>query len=127
MMWLHFLQRILKTFPRTFSSAMEYLVAQLSQTIFISEFPLESRWSPAVGWTAEYTGSRSIGQVGGGFLGSHPPGQEGEAGRGGEQDGGGDQRGRAKHYRNGFLRTMVSARPGPTEISDAATPTRSSM
>jgi hypothetical protein len=23
--WLHFLQRILKTFPRTFSSAMEYL------------------------------------------------------------------------------------------------------
>ena len=36
MMWLHFLQRILKTLPRTFSSAIEYLVAQESQTIFIN-------------------------------------------------------------------------------------------
>src|SRR5262245_57793018 len=35
MMWLHFLQRILNTLPRTLSSAIEYLVAQLSQTIFI--------------------------------------------------------------------------------------------
>ncbi len=36
MMWLHFLQRILKTLPRTFSSAIEYLVPQESQTIFIN-------------------------------------------------------------------------------------------
>ena len=35
MMWLHFLQRILKTLPRTLSSEIEYLVAQESQTIFI--------------------------------------------------------------------------------------------
>ncbi len=35
MMWLHFLQRILKTLPRTLSSEMEYFVAQESQTIFI--------------------------------------------------------------------------------------------
>src|SRR5262249_52709305 len=35
MIWLHFLHLILKTFPRTFSSAIEYFVAQLSQTIFI--------------------------------------------------------------------------------------------
>src|SRR5262245_4493393 len=36
MMWLHFLQRILKTLPRTLSSEMEYFVEQESQTIFIS-------------------------------------------------------------------------------------------
>src|SRR5580692_3793788 len=36
MMWLHFLQRILKTLPRTFSSAIEYLVPHESQTIFIN-------------------------------------------------------------------------------------------
>src|SRR3954464_1607220 len=36
MMWLHFLQRILKTLPRTLSSEIEYLVEQESQTIFIS-------------------------------------------------------------------------------------------
>src|SRR5262245_24420603 len=35
MMLLHFLQRILKTLPRTFSSAIEYLAEQASQTIFI--------------------------------------------------------------------------------------------
>ena len=35
MMLLHFLQRILNTLPRTFSSAMEYLAEQASQTIFI--------------------------------------------------------------------------------------------
>src|SRR4051794_4137999 len=32
---LHFLQRILKTLPATFSSAIEYLAPQLSQTIFM--------------------------------------------------------------------------------------------
>src|SRR5450432_986156 len=36
MMWLHFLHRILKTFPRTLSSEIEYLVPQESQTIFIN-------------------------------------------------------------------------------------------
>src|ERR1700754_3614366 len=36
MMWLHFLQRILKTLPRTLSSEIEYLVPQESQTIFIN-------------------------------------------------------------------------------------------
>jgi hypothetical protein len=36
MMWLHFLQRILKTFPRTLSSEIEYLVPQESQMIFIN-------------------------------------------------------------------------------------------
>src|SRR6185436_19407358 len=35
MMLLHFLQRILNTLPRTFSSAIEYLAEQASQTIFI--------------------------------------------------------------------------------------------
>jgi len=35
MMFWHFLQRILKTLPLTFSSAIEYLVLQLSQMIFI--------------------------------------------------------------------------------------------
>jgi hypothetical protein len=35
-MWLHFLHRILKTFPRTLSSEIEYFVEQESQTIFIS-------------------------------------------------------------------------------------------
>ena len=35
MMWLHFLHRILKAFPWTFSSAIEYLAWQESQTIFI--------------------------------------------------------------------------------------------
>jgi hypothetical protein len=38
----HFLQRILKTFPFTFSSEIEYLAEQFSQTIFISD-NLESR------------------------------------------------------------------------------------
>jgi hypothetical protein len=35
MMWLHFLQRILKAFPRTLSSEIEYLAWHASQTIFI--------------------------------------------------------------------------------------------
>src|SRR6185295_14818098 len=38
---LHFLQRILNTFPATFSSAIEYFAPQLSQTIFM--VPLSSR------------------------------------------------------------------------------------
>ena len=33
MMLLHFLQRILKTLPRTFSSAIEYLAEQASQAL----------------------------------------------------------------------------------------------
>ena len=37
MMWLHFLQRILRIFPRTFSSLMEYLALQLSQTKRMNE------------------------------------------------------------------------------------------
>ena len=44
MMLLQRLQRILKTFPRTFSSAMEYLVEQLSQTIFIGVWVLSLPW-----------------------------------------------------------------------------------
>jgi hypothetical protein len=36
MMWLHFLQRILKTLPRTLASEIEYLVPQESQMIFIN-------------------------------------------------------------------------------------------
>src|SRR4051812_42091703 len=36
MMWLHFLHRILKTFPRTLSSEIEYFVPHESQTIFIN-------------------------------------------------------------------------------------------
>jgi hypothetical protein len=36
-MLLHFLQRILKTLPRTFSSAMEYFAEQASQTIFMAD------------------------------------------------------------------------------------------
>jgi hypothetical protein len=48
MMWLHFLQRILKTFPRTLSSEIEYLVPHESQTIFINaSFRRENR-SPEV-------------------------------------------------------------------------------
>src|SRR4029453_10220874 len=35
MMWLHFLQRILKALPRTLSSEIEYLAWHASQTIFI--------------------------------------------------------------------------------------------
>jgi hypothetical protein len=36
MMLLHFLQRILKTLPWTFSSAIEYFAEQASQTIFMA-------------------------------------------------------------------------------------------
>jgi hypothetical protein len=43
MMWLHFLQRILKTFPRTLSSEIEYLVPQESQMIFINASIRRSR------------------------------------------------------------------------------------
>jgi hypothetical protein len=41
---LHFLQRILKVLPRTFSSAMEYLALHLSHSIFMREHlaPTES-------------------------------------------------------------------------------------
>jgi hypothetical protein len=45
MMWLHFLQRILKTFPRTLSSEIEYLVPQESQMIFINASIRRSRRS----------------------------------------------------------------------------------
>src|SRR5258706_10354561 len=48
MMCEHFLQRILKTLPLTFSSAMEYLVEQLSQTIFIEASPRTLGWSERV-------------------------------------------------------------------------------
>ena len=43
MMWLHFLQRILKTLPRTLSSEIEYLVPQESQMIFINASIRRSR------------------------------------------------------------------------------------
>src|SRR6185503_7402990 len=48
MMWLHFLQRILKTFPRTLSSEIEYFVPQESQMIFINASIRSSR-APAKG------------------------------------------------------------------------------
>ena len=34
-MWLHFLQRILKTLPATLSSAMLYFASHASQTILM--------------------------------------------------------------------------------------------
>ena len=51
MMWLHFLQRILKTLPRTLSSEIEYLVPQESQMIFINA----SIWRFAPGRRRERT------------------------------------------------------------------------
>jgi hypothetical protein len=44
MMLLHFLQRILKTLPLTFSSAIEYFAEHASQTIFMMALDPQAPW-----------------------------------------------------------------------------------
>ena len=50
MMFEQLLQRILSILPRTFSSAMEYLVVQRSQTNFIQSGGVRGSWGERLGW-----------------------------------------------------------------------------